>query len=183
MGTTISEQRAKFEGSFLYGVGDNYPMYFVSYDEAEEFCSRLSKMTGRKFSLPTEAQWEYAAKGGKNGNNDFIYSGSDGCQSVAWIDVNSNESAHPVGQKKCNSLGLYDMSGNLWEWCSDWYAEYPTDATSVKNPKGPATGTVKVIRGGSWYHDSNAARVTNRGGGYIEGGRSVIGFRVVMSTK
>lgn len=183
MGTTISEQRAKYDGSFVYGVGDNYPMYFVSHDEAVEFCNRLNEMTGRKFSLPTEAQWEYAAKGGKNDKNDFIYSGSDGCSAVAWFSANSNESTHPVGQKKCNSLGLYDMSGNLWEWCSDWYGEYSADETSVKNPDGPSTGTIKVIRGGSWYHDSSAARVTNRGGGLVGEGKCVIGFRVVMSTK
>lgn len=161
MGTDIRQQRDKAGYSSLYGEGSNYPMYYVNYDEAKEFCRRLSERTGRSYTLPTEAQWEYAARGGSDGVRDnYTYSGSNSIGSVAWYDGNSGDSTNPVGRKSPNQLGLYDMSGNVWEWCLDWYGEY--SSSSQTNPLGPSSGYYQVLRGGSWYNYESNCRVSNR---------------------
>ena len=163
MGTDIRQQRDKAGYSSLYGEGSNYPMYYVNYDEAKEFCRRLSERTGRTYTLPTEAQWEYAARGGRDGVRDnYTYSGSNSIGSVAWYDGNSGNSTNPVGRKSPNQLGLYDMSGNLWEWCLDYYGSY--SSSSQTNPTGPSSGDSQVLRGGSWYGRGSNCRVSNRNG-------------------
>ena len=152
MGTNIQDQsiisqRQSNEDRPLRGVGPQYPMYYVSYNDAKAFCRRLSDITGRKYDLPTEAQWEYAACGG-NKSRGYKYSGSDMLSTVAWYDDNSGTSSHQVKTKKANELGIYDMSGNLREWCKDWYGE--SGKLERKNPQGPKYGTARVVRGGSW---------------------------------
>ena len=161
MGTDIRQQRDKAGYSSLYGEGSNYPMYYVNYDEAKEFCRRLSERTGRTYTLPTEAQWEYAARGGRDGVRDnYTYSGSNSIGSVAWYDGNSGNSTNPVGRKSPNQLGLYDMSGNLWEWCLDYYGSY--SSSSQTNPTGPSSGDSRVLRGGGWDDYESVCRVTFR---------------------
>ena len=145
-----------------YGKGSNYPAYYVSYEDiVNHFIPRLNKLTGMNFRLPTEAEWEYAARGGKN-QDYYLYSGSDNLNDVAWYTSNSSSSTHPVGTKKPNSLGIYDMSGNVWEWCSDWYGNYST--SSQTNPTGPTSGSNRVLRGGCWYYNAQNCRVANRSG-------------------
>jgi len=125
---------------------ENHPVFNVKWSEAQVFIKKLNELTGKNYRLPTEAEWEYAARGGKK-TQRFLYSGSDNVDSVAWYDKNSNRTTQPVGMKVPNELGIYDMSGNVWEWCSDWYAwDYLT--TPQINPTGPETGSDHVIRGG-----------------------------------
>ncbi|MDE7338416.1 MAG: formylglycine-generating enzyme family protein, partial [Bacteroidales bacterium] len=132
---------------FRYGKGDNYPMYDVSWEEAQEFCRRLSEVAGRRYMLPTEAQWEYAARGG-NKSQHYKYAGSNDIDEVAWCWDNSDYETHPLGMGKCNELGINYMNGSKWEWCSDWYGKY--DGNDTDNPQGPAMGSHRVLRVGSW---------------------------------
>jgi formylglycine-generating enzyme required for sulfatase activity len=177
MGTTVRQQRDKVGKNGVHGEGDNYPIYYVSWDEAQAFISRLNEATGKKYRLPTEAEWEYAARGGKKSKN-YKYSGSNNIDDVAWHDGNSGRKAHPVGTKSPNELGLYDMSGNVWEWCNDWYGEY--DGNSRTNPTGPATGSYHVIHGGCWYYFGWYSRVSYRS--YRTPGFSYydLGFRLAL---
>lgn len=178
MGTTIRQQRDKANSGWpLYGVGSNYPMYYVNWEEAQEFCTRLGQLTGKNYALPTEAQWEYAARGGVK-SRGYKYSGSNTIGNVAWYCGNSSSSTHPVATKQPNELGLYDMSGNVWEWCSDWYGHYSSESQS--NPTGPSTGFLRVVRGGSWNSDARICRVSLRGRNYPSGRYSDSGFRVVL---
>ncbi len=126
--------------------GDKQPVESVSYDDCKKFISKLNRLTGKKFRLPTEAEWEYAARGGKF-SKGYKYSGSDNFDDVAWHAYAYN-STHTVATKNANELGIYDMSGNVYEWCSDWYGDY-TDS-SQKNPKGPSSGVSRVARGGNY---------------------------------
>jgi formylglycine-generating enzyme required for sulfatase activity len=132
--------------SSSYGLGDDYPVYNVSWSDATAFISKLCELTGKNYHLPTEAEWEYAARGGKN-SQGYEYIGSNEVNSVAWYDGNSS-SSHPVGTKSPNELGIYDMGGNVWEWCYDRYDFY-SDLDQT-NPQGPSAGSTRVIRGGSW---------------------------------
>ncbi len=160
MGTTIYQQRDKADTSWpVYGVGDNHPIYYVSWEEAQMFCRELSALTGKTYLLPTEAQWEYAARGGKNSRN-YEYSGSDDIDAVAWYRSNSGATTHPVKQKRANELGLYDMSGNVWEWCSDWYGTY--SSSMQNNPTGASSGQYRVLRGGSYGNNARLCRVSLR---------------------
>ena len=140
-----------------YGVGDNYPAYYVSWDDCQNFITALNAATGKTFRLPTEAEWEYAARGG-NKSNGYKYSGSNTIGNVAWYTDNSGSKTHSVGSKSPNELGIYDMSGNVWEWCSDWYGSYSNG--SQTNPAGPSSGSYRVLSGGSW--SSNAGAVALR---------------------
>lgn len=121
------------------------PVEKVSWNDAQEFCAELSRMTGRRFRLPTEAEWEYAARGGKKTTN-AKYSGSSSVAAVAWYADNSGIQTHPVGKLRPNELGIYDMSGNVWEWCQDWYGSY--GSASQTDPVGPGSGSYRVLRGG-----------------------------------
>ena len=161
-----------------YGKGDNYPAYRISYKEVETFIGKLNEYTGLHFSLPTEAQWEYAARGGVYVNYDFIYSGSDVVTEVAWIDSNSDKCSE-VGKKNANGLGLYDMSGNVWEMCQDWYYDYTEEA--VTDPVGEEYNQgYKVFRGGSWNTNAQQARVTARYRQGIHYRDYNTGFRLVI---
>ncbi len=142
-------------------AGDtNRPVEGVSWTQAQQFIAKLNALTGENFALPTEAEWEYAARGG-NRSNHYKYAGSNTVDNVAWHKNNSSSTTHPVAQKQRNELGLYDMSGNVWEMCQDWVGTYSSSAQV--NPAGPATGTYHVLRGGSYNYAENYARVSMRG--------------------
>ena len=143
-----------------YFRGDNLPVEQVSWDDCQKFITKLNALTGKNFRLPTEAEWEYAARGG-NMSQGYKYSGSNEIGDVAWYDNNSGNKTHSVATKAPNELGIYDMSGNLWEWCSDWYGSY--SSTAQTNPTGPDSGSNRIIRGGSWGHDLLDCRVAIRG--------------------
>ena len=139
--------------------GDNLPVERVSWDDCQEFISKLNSITGRSFRLPTEAEWEFAARGGKK-SKGYKYSGSNNLDEVAWYDGNSGNQTHPVGTKKPNELGIYDMSGNVWEWCADWYDNYSSSPST--DPTGPSSGSFRMSRGGSWNVDAWYCRVSYR---------------------
>ena len=180
MGTTVCEQRNKAGIPWhLKGEGPEYPIYYVSWEEAVEFCTRL----GDNFLLPTEAEWEYACRAG---SQTRFYYGDDSDYSqlghYAWYYGNSNNRTHPVGQKKPNTLGLYDMYGNVSEWCSDWFTivEGYKNAGSI-DPTGPASKYFfHVIRGGSWLDKAAKCRSANRNFGFWG---DLIGFRVIFAGK
>lgn len=179
VGTSIYQQwtKADYSGSPTRGIGPDYPMYCVSWDEAMEFCRLLSNKTGRTYTLPTEAQWEYAARGG-NKNEGAKYAGSNMLDAVAWYSDISNGITHIVGSKRANALGIYDMSGNVWEWCKDWYASSYV-SYDTNNPVGPSSGSARVRRGGSWYFSASDCRVAGRSGCIPDIRDFNLGFRVV----
>lgn len=143
-----------------YCTGDmQLPVEQVSWNDCQAFISKLNELTGEAFRLPTEAQWEYAARGG-NQAQGRLYSGSDAIDDVAWYKSNSSSTTNPVKTKAPNELGIYDMSGNVYEWCSDWKASYSSAAQT--DPTGPATGSTRVIRGGSWGNIATGCRVASR---------------------
>lgn len=157
----------------------NLPVEQVSYNDAMEFCKRLSEETGYTFTLPTEAQWEYAARGAQNAPaNPELYAGSNNINDVSWFEDNSNGKTHPVATKAPNALGLYDMTGNVFEWCLDWYGNYKDGAAT--NPNGPNSGADRVLRGGSWRGDAKNCRVSYRYNYGPDHNRFNLGFRVVM---
>ena len=158
MGKSLS-QIASENGKETYGVGANYPMYYISWNDCQAFITKLNNLTGKNFRLPTEAEWEYAARGG-NKSQGYKYSGSNTIYDVAWYDTNSAGTTHPVATKMPNELGLYDMSGSVWEWCSDWYGKY--SSSSQSNPTGPNSGSYRVFRGGSWNYKARYCRVSFR---------------------
>ena len=142
-----------------FTIGMNRPVEKVSWNDCQTFIAKLNEMTGMTFRLPTEAEWEYAARGG-NKSNGYKYAGSDTVVNVAWCVNNSLSMTHPVASLAPNELGLYDMSGNVWEWCQDYYGVYGSEPQN--NPTGPASGTVRVFRGGCWTIDPWYCRVSFR---------------------
>ena len=159
---------------------DHHPVERVSLAEVHEYLKKLNELTGKKYRLPTEAEWEYAAKGGDL-SQGFIYAGGNGLKEVAWDSENSKGSTQAVGLKKPNELGLCDMTGNVWEWCSDFYDEKYYAVSPEKDPKGPATGDNRVIRGGSWINFPARYRVTDRYFNHPGDRRTYLGFRVACS--
>ena len=158
--------------------GDNLPVEEVSWDDCQDFLSKLNRITGKTFRLPTEAEWEYAARGG-NKSRGYQYSGSNNLSDVAWYDDNSSNKTHAVGTKQPNELGIYDMTGNVWEWCQDWYGKYKR--SSQVNPTGANSGSFRVLRGGcwngnAWHHcrSSYRGRITPDGRYYNRGLRLVL---------
>ena len=158
--------------------GDNQrPVEKVSWDDCQEFIEKLNRLTGKNFRLPTEAEWEYAARGG-NKSRGYKYSGSNNPDAVAWYSKNSGYETHPVAQKQSNESGLYDMSGNVWEWCYDWYGKYKSN--SQTNPTGSSTGSYRVLRGGSWFYYARSVRVSDRLNGEADYRNSEFGFRLAL---
>lgn len=154
------------------------PVESVTWFQCLEFIDSLNSLTGATFRMPTEAEWEFAARGG-NLSKGFLYSGSNNIDEVAWYGVSDKEGiTHPVGQKLPNELGLYDMSGNVWEWCSDWYAPYT--AEDAVNPSGPAEGRSRVIRGGCWFVDAPVCRPSDRSLGSPRHSGCILGLRLAM---
>ncbi len=142
--------------SFLSSCGPACPVEKVSWDDAVEFAKRVSARDGVAYRLPTESEWEYAARGGQ----EAVYAGSNEATSVGWISDNSGGETHPVCQKGRNGFVLCDMTGNVWEWTSDWYGDYPTG--SVSDPAGASSGSSRVFRGGGWGNSAQLARVAAR---------------------
>ena len=159
-----------------YFSGDQKPVEEVSWNDCKEFITKLNNLTGKNFRLPTEAEWEYAARGG-NKSKGYKYSGSNTIGNVAWYGDNSSETTHNVKTKSPNELGIYDMSGNVWEWCEDWYGDYSSG--SQTNPTGPWSGSYRVYRGGSWNLSASYCRVSNRNNYSPSNSSSGLGFRVV----
>lgn len=157
--------------------GDNFPVETVTWDEVQEFISLLNAETGLEYRLPTEAEWEYAARGGKLSGN-YKYSGTPIVGACAWYYSNSQGTPHEVGLKEPNELGLFDMSGNVREWCEDWFDYYPSD--DVSNPHGPVAGSGKVNRGGSWTTPAVNCRNTYRQTNYKYESAQDLGFRLVL---
>lgn len=159
-------------------VGAKRPVVNVSWEDCKEFIRKLNQLTNRNFRLPTEAEWEYAAREGKN--RKYRYSGSNRIDDVAWYSGNSNTMVHPVGyQKQANELGLYDMSGNIYEWCQDWY-EGHYSGEEQENPTGPKSGTYRVRRGGSWTRNERDCRVAFRGYLNPDKGDAETGLRLAL---
>ncbi|MBM4055616.1 MAG: hypothetical protein FJ264_13340 [Planctomycetes bacterium] len=161
--------------------GENYPVETVSWNDVQDFIERLNKQTGKQYRLPTEVEWEYAARsGGKNekwaGTNQEYQLGS-----YAWYVENSGSTTHPVGQKQSNGLGLYDMSGNVWEWCSDWYGGDYYKNSPTNNPQGPSSGSDRVYRGGSWFDYPRYVRASNRCFYTPESRNHYLGFRLART--
>ena len=203
--------RGKYEGTQAEGrrvtgkspgkfSGDNRPVEQVSWFDAVRYCNRRSRKEGlapcystdgarivcnfkaNGYRLPTEAEWEYAAKGGMKGVNKqrpYLFAGGNDVNSLAWYYGNSGFETHPVGGKSPNQLGLYDMSGNVYEWCWDWYGSYGSG--DQQNPKGPASGTDRVFRGGSWFCSATSVRVSFRAHNTPAVRYDNFGFRVVRS--
>ena len=142
-----------------YFKGSNLPVELVTWEVCQTFIRKLNALTGKNFRLPTEAEWEFAARGGNN-SRGYKYSGSNTLSNVAWYDDNSSNKTHPVATKAPNELGIYDMSGNVYEWCNDWYDDYTS--ASQTNPTGPNSGSFRVGRGGSWRANARYCRVSSR---------------------
>jgi formylglycine-generating enzyme required for sulfatase activity len=175
--------------------GEDLPVEQVSWDDCQEFLKKLSQNTGKKYRLPTEAEWEFAARGGIF-SKSFQYAGSNDLNEVGWYWENSGDKklsgewkaeliiqnkcrTHPIGQKNANELGLFDMSGNVFEWCADWYDKYTSETQT--NPAGPASGSYRVLRGGSWGGGARGCRVALRSSNTPEVRNDNIGFRLASS--
>jgi len=181
-----------------YGVGDNYPVYYVTWYNAVEYCNALSIQEGLTpcydlsdwscnfsadgYRLPTDAEWEYASRGGVNWTDDYRYSGTtDNLGDYAWYSSNSGNQTHEAGTKLANQLDIYDMSGNVWEWCNDWYLSNYYNSSPVNNPTGPNSGSYRVIRGGYWSSDAVSCRVADRSFHYPGYSDYGIGFRILRA--
>ena len=156
-----------FSSNNGYATNLQRPVEYVSWDDCQTFITKLNELTGKTFRLPTEAEWEFAARGGKK-SKGYKYAGSNTINEVAWYwynipsqsSGNQGYGTQPVATKAPNELGLYDMSGNVWEWCQDWYGDYSSE--SQTNPMGPASGNGRVNRGGSWFHYARRCYVSHR---------------------
>ena len=160
-----------------YWKGSKLPVEQVSWNDCQEFIKKLNSLTGQNFRLPTEAEWEYAARGGSKSRGDK-YSGSNNVDDVAWYYSNSGRQTHDVATKQPNELGLYDMSGNVWEWCQDWYGNY-TEGVQV-DPAGPTSGSYRVPRGGGWYSGAGDCRVAGRTGHGADRRDNGLGLRLAL---
>ncbi len=160
-----------------YFKGARRPVEQISWDDCQTFINKLNELTGQNFRLPTEAEWEFAARGG-NSSRGYKYSGSNSIDAVAWYEKNGGDQPHDVGTKSPNELGVYDMSGNVWEWCSEWYGEY--SSASQTNPKGPVGGSHRVSRGGSWGYGARDCRVSRRDYYTPDSRGSSLGFRLCL---
>ena len=161
-----------------YFSGYGLPVEQVSWNDCQKFITRLNSLTGNQFRLPTEAEWEFAARGG-NKSLGYKYAGSNNIDDVAWYGENSNKKTHKVAQKSPNELGVYDMSGNVWELCQDWYGKYSSG--SQKDPTGSASGSDRVTRGGGWQDGMRHSRVSSRGIDKPDNRNNSLGLRLALS--
>jgi sulfatase modifying factor 1 len=194
----VKANKLKMPPKPVWGWQDNYPINNITWNEVIDYCNWLSKkenlepvytqqgpnvscdFTKNGYRLPTEAEWEYAAKGGKK-SKETRYSGSNNPNQIAWHKANSKASPHTIGTKLPNELGIYDMSGNVWEWCWDWYNKDYYTIEDNKNPKGPVMGERKSVRGGSWDSKLNYMRPANRISTLPSKTHEFYGFRVARS--
>jgi formylglycine-generating enzyme required for sulfatase activity len=172
----MGENPSQFKGD------DRLPVERVSWNDSVEFCRKVSRKTGKQVRLPSEAEWEYACRAGSTTAYSFGGSRKDLGQ-YTWYGDNSDEKTHPVGQKKPNRCGLYDMHGNVWEWCADWYGEGYYATSPAANPKGPATGEYRVLRGGAWNYYARYCRSANRIGDRPNVRDYNNGFRVAAGSR
>jgi formylglycine-generating enzyme required for sulfatase activity len=181
IGSSYAKIKETSDGVFEVEEGfERHPVVEVSWYGARAYAAWLSEQTGQSYRLPTEAEWEYAARGGEAGAKDeFLYSGSNTIDEVAWYSGNSGSRRHEVGQKQPNQLGLYDMSGNVWEWVQDWYGDYPSEAQV--NPEGPNSGSYRVQRGGCWFNYPGNCRAADRGYNGPTSRGNNLGFRLARS--
>jgi formylglycine-generating enzyme required for sulfatase activity len=179
MGATVRDQRDKANKEWpLRGEGKNYPIYYVSWEDVQDFIGRLNQQIGRAiFRLPTEAEWEYACRAGTTAD----YAGN--LDDMAWYGSNSGDKTHPVGTKQPNAWGLYDMHGNVWEWCSDWFKEDYYQNSPEVDPPGPPTGSRRVIRGGGWGNYARNCRSALRFNNSPGGRCRLLGFRLVRAVR
>nr|NQU89156.1 SUMF1/EgtB/PvdO family nonheme iron enzyme [Bacteroidota bacterium] len=171
---------------WLEVIGNN-PSYFsacndcpveqVNWSDVQEFIKKLNQKTGKKYRMPTEAEWEFAARGGIS-ETSTTFAGSNNIDEVAWYEKNSDGKTHPVGQKKPNELGLYDMSGNVYEWCSDYYGKYSSN--DQNNPKGPTSGSSRILQGGGWNRSIESCRIAHRGDSEVYRRYYSFGFRLAL---
>ena len=215
MGDDIRRKREEAGERPLFGEGDDYPMYYVNWYDSVDFCNRLSELTGRNpayiidktgndpyavdgrwviksvpgangWRLPSEAEWEYAARGG-NKSQGYQYSGSHDLDEVAWHISNMEGlmgyGTRPVGTKNANELGIHDMTGNVWEWVNDYFGSAYYNSSPVQDPKGPAVGSLCVYRGGGWDYDDWGARLSERDGNLLDSRDGALGFRLAISFK
>lgn len=164
-----------------YGLGNSYPAYYISWNDCQEFITKLNQLTGLSFRLPTEAEWEYVARGGNKATTQTLYSGSNIIDDVAWYRDNSSSGTHIVAGKTANALGLYDMSGNVWEWCNDWYGSY--NSRSETDPTGPFSGSYRVLRGGSWSGSATYCRITFRYSNSVSFRINYYGMRLALTAE
>ncbi len=183
--TTVAQWKAycratgrKMPEAPSWGWIDTHPIVNVNYDDAVGYCDWLSETKDANYRLPTEAEWEFAARGG-NLSKGTKYSGGRSIDLVGVYDANSNKQTAAVASKKANELGIHDMSGNVYEWCKDWYGDYNSSAQS--NPKGSASGLFRVLRGGHWVSAASDCRFAFRYYSYPENRSIIIGFRVLLS--
>jgi formylglycine-generating enzyme required for sulfatase activity len=161
-----------------------HPVIHVSWNDAQAYIRWLNQKTGKNYRLPTEAEWEYAARGGAK-SQGYLYSGSNDLNSVAWYDKNSGSKTHPVGQKQANELGIFDMTGNVWEWCQDWYdaAYYAGRPKLDVNPQGPSTGQYRVNRGRCWNFTPVICRLADRYWNTPNARNLLLGFRLCLPSR
>ena len=167
-----------------YFSGTNLPIEKVSWNDIQIFLKILNKKTGKNYRLPTEAEWEFAAKGGIETNRSAYnknYSGNNKIDVIAWYGDNSGSKTHAVGTKQANELGIYDMSGNVWEWCNDWYSSDYYGRSLQNNPQGASSGFSRVLRGGSWRNYESHCRVANRRSYSPDYNSYNLGFRLACS--
>ena len=157
--------------------GDKCPVEFVSWNDCQAFIAKLNAMTDMQFRMPTEAEWEFAARGGNN-SQGYQFAGGNNLNSIGWYSGNSGSRTKEVGMKSPNELGLYDMTGNLWEWCSDWYGSY--NGSAQTNPIGPENGTSRVLRGGGWNGGAKNCRISNRDGRLPDYSSDRLGLRLAL---
>jgi formylglycine-generating enzyme required for sulfatase activity len=169
-------ERVMGENPSVFKGDPQRPVETVSWEDVKEFCERLSEKEGKTYQLPTEAQWEYACRSGSTTKWCFGDSESQ-LDDYAWYDDNSGDTTHPVGQKKPNAWGLYDMHGNVWEWCANWWDDDYSESSST-DPTGPSSGSFRVFRGGSWYSPAGDCRSAYRDYFLLWGESCGLGFRV-----
>ena len=176
---TQEEWEAVMGSNPSFYKGAKLPVKNVSWDDCQDFIRKLNELTGKQFRLPTEAEWEYAARGGIK-SKGYENSGSNDIDAVAWYESNSNSKTHEVGTKAPNELGLYDMSGNVFEWCQDWYDNNYYGSSPSQNPKGPSSGSFRVGRGGGWGNNAGRCRVSYRGYDYPSSASGSYGLRLAL---